>query len=159
MGIPVSFTYHIGEIEMDVTASVNPEVRAVTHLAPEDCYPAEGGEVEDLQVKVGDQFFDTDDLYVHSSGAIKSDFDVFHNRLRIFLNLEYMDLTMLENDEEVSTFRTNPWRWFIQTDDTKARAMWSLVTKREGRQAKYESLSDVLEEAAYEEMANGGPEE
>lgn len=34
------------ELELEVSGTVSPYVSAVTHLAPENCHPAEGGEVE-----------------------------------------------------------------------------------------------------------------
>lgn len=36
--------------ELSVDVRFSPYVPAVTHRRPEDCYPAEGGEIEDLWV-------------------------------------------------------------------------------------------------------------
>lgn len=38
------------EIELEITGTVSQYIPAVTHLAPENCYPSEGGEVEILSI-------------------------------------------------------------------------------------------------------------
>lgn len=46
------------ELELHITGSVSAYVPAKTHLAPEDCYDASGGEVEIYSVKLNDQSWD-----------------------------------------------------------------------------------------------------
>lgn len=48
----------VEEIEVDVSAHVTPYVPARTSGDPDDCYPAEGGDVEDLTATVDGKPFE-----------------------------------------------------------------------------------------------------
>lgn len=69
-----------------------------------------------------------------------SDFQIFHNRLRILLNIEFhgeLD-DILEGDEaQWRFFRTNPWRWMITAPTHQAERIFQMMLDREaGRRPK-----------------------
>lgn len=62
----------VEEIEVELSAHVTPYVPARTHGDPDDCYPAEGGEVEDLKATVDGKPFElSDDEYGKAVDAIR----------------------------------------------------------------------------------------
>jgi hypothetical protein len=67
-------------------------------------------------------------------------FSLFHNRLRIMLNIDKHDLDEASGHtwsmEEWRSFQTNPWRWFIETDSRTAEGVFALIEAREARWAE-----------------------
>lgn len=61
---------------------------------------------------------------------------VFHNRMKL---LQAIDREELDNagvcmtDRAWAHFRTDPWRYFIQTGDDIRAAIWSVIENREHR--------------------------
>lgn len=70
---------------------------------------------------------------------------VFHNALRILLNIEYSEFERAVNDaqadlpanfprdlpaEQWPRFRDNPFRWFIVAPDAQSKALWRIVEAR-----------------------------
>jgi len=47
-------TFYIGDVEFEVTFSSTPFVPAKTYGPPENCHPAEGGEVEIESISIGE---------------------------------------------------------------------------------------------------------
>lgn len=61
----------------------------------------------------------------------------FHNRLRILLGIDMSELVnagAISSDDTASwtSFRDNPWRWFIKAGDAEQAAIWSIIERREG---------------------------
>ena len=58
----------------------------------------------------------------------------FHNRLRIMLNLETLDLVeagvLPRNGHGGIGFGMDPFRWFLRADDATAEKLWALIEKR-----------------------------
>jgi sulfur transfer complex TusBCD TusB component (DsrH family) len=62
----------------------------------------------------------------------------FHNRLRVLTSIDMHELVaagvIAHADWNAwGTFRRDPFRWFIRADDAKARAVFAIIRKREGR--------------------------
>lgn len=70
-------------------------------------------------------------------------FQEFTNRLRVLLNIDYDDLEGIIREDEWQAFRTNPWRWMIHTDTTRAQQVFDLMEERHGHNAMTELL-DVI---------------
>jgi hypothetical protein len=62
-------------------------------------------------------------------------FALFHNRLRIMLNIDKFDLDAAVGEEtsmyEWNQFAANPWRWFIEADTRRAGGVFQLIEARE----------------------------
>ena len=60
---------------------------------------------------------------------------LFHNRLRVLLNIDRDELVnagVLAEEDRASwiAFRESPWRYLIRASDEDAEKMWALVLKR-----------------------------
>jgi hypothetical protein len=67
-------------------------------------------------------------------------FSLFHNRLRIMLNIDKPDLDQAIGQttsmEEWREFSASPWRWFITADSRRAEGVFRLIEAREARLAE-----------------------
>lgn len=64
----------------------------------------------------------------------------FSNRLRILLGIDMYELVnagAISSDDTASwtSFRDNPWRYFIKAGDAEQAAIWSIIERRETRTA------------------------
>lgn len=62
----------------------------------------------------------------------------FSNRLRILLGIDMSELVnagAISSDDTASwtSFRTDPYRWFIKAGDAEQAAIWSIIERRETR--------------------------
>lgn len=74
-------------------------------------------------------------------------FALFHNRLRIMLNIDKYDLDAAIGEATTMadwmSFSANPWRWFIQTDTRTAERIFQMIEAREAAWAAKKEASHV----------------
>lgn len=70
--IPFYWERDDGEYEFRVTGTVSPVIPAKVYGPPEDCYPAEGGEVEILSVKLVDVISDDVEFATLSDNQVQA---------------------------------------------------------------------------------------
>ena len=69
------------------------------------------------------------------TSATSSEFDAFHNRLRVMASIDFSELDeagVIEIDDhaEWAVFREDPYRWFLRADDDRAQKLWLLIERR-----------------------------
>jgi hypothetical protein len=65
--------------------------------------------------------------------------DIFHNNLRILLNIEFQELVQFKvfNEEDIdvnskwTAFQRNPFKFFIRADTESANKIWGLIQARQ----------------------------
>lgn len=160
MTTQVDFEYELGENDLRVIADVTLGRPAYLgpSVLPGDSYPAEGSDVELVDCILVDadgnptSTFDPDAVIE----AIPLSFNRFRNLLCGMTYIDDDSLKDIIHRDEWQTFRTNPFRWMIETDSIRANRVFKLMIKRENFQARF--LDDTLKELAYEEAAGYGIE-
>lgn len=66
---------------------------------------------------------------------------LFHNALRILLNLERFNLQdggviSVRDDAAWLRFSNDPFRWFIAASDEQKRALWNVIESRQPERLK-----------------------